>query len=78
MVAEFLYAKLTMYTTNVIANGVLLGVLFARVKEISFKRRANYMKLACVKEIKVNSCTQRFPSLLNDTITDQYTHLTKI
>ena len=50
MVAEFLCAKLTMYTTNVIADGVLLGVLFARVKEISFKRRASYMKLACVKD----------------------------
>ena len=36
IVAEFLCAKLAMHTTNVIADGVLLGVLFARVKEISF------------------------------------------
>ena len=26
-----------------------------------------------IQEIKVNSCTQRLPSLLNDSITDQYT-----
>ena len=44
-----LVCQLTMYTTNVIADGVLPGVLFARVKEISFKRHASYMKLACVK-----------------------------
>ena len=47
VMAEFLCAKLTMHTTNVIADGV---VLFAGVKEISFKRRASYMKLACVKD----------------------------
>ena len=29
MVAEFLCGKLTMYTTNVIADGVLPGVQFA-------------------------------------------------
>ena len=50
IVAEFLCAKLTMHTTNVIEDSVLLGVLFARVKEISFKRRASYMKLAWVKD----------------------------
>ena len=48
-IVRVLCAKLTMYTTNVIVDGVLLGVLFARVKQISFKHRASYMKLACVK-----------------------------
>ena len=58
MVAESLCAKLTMYTTNVIANGVLPGLLFVRVKEISFKLHANYMKLDCVKGNLVIICTK--------------------
>ena len=45
IVAEFLCAKLTMHTTNVIADGVLLGVLFAGVKEISFKVTGNALNI---------------------------------
>ena len=62
MVSEFLCGKLTMYTTNVIVDGVLPGVQFAlSSKGISFKRRANYMKLGCVKGNLVIICTLKTP-----------------
>ena len=45
MVAEFLCAILTMYTTNVIMDGVLPGVHTIRLrKEISFKPQCDCVK----------------------------------